>query len=443
MKIAVIGSGISGLSSAWLLSKLHYVVVYEADDRIGGHANTYEVKAPEGPYPVDTGFIVYNEATYPNFTALLDYLEVPTSPSRMTFSASFNDGAYEYSGTRLSGLFAQKSNLFNREHWRMMADIVRFFRTSVETARTSEHGLTLRQFLEQGDYSDAFINRHILPMSACIWSTPLIDMLDQPLDAFIQFFDNHGLLKLTNRPQWRTVTGGSKEYIKRLVADRIFELRLNSPVWRVSRHGDKVEIQSEHAAPERFDHVVLACHPDQALLLLDQPNAAEQHLLSKFQYSYNRAVLHTDDSFMPKRKQAWASWNYLQCGGAEKNMLSLTYWMNSLQPLPTGTDVFVTLNPGQPVASEKKIAEFSYAHPQFNAETVAAQKVFWNVQGQKNTWFCGAWLGAGFHEDGLQSGLAVAEQLGGVMRPWSVPEPSGRIHVHPVETASIFREAAE
>ncbi|MGI9371985.1 MAG: NAD(P)/FAD-dependent oxidoreductase [Hyphomicrobiales bacterium] len=441
--VAVIGSGIAGLSAGWLLSKTADVTLYEADDRLGGHANTVDIITPEGQCPVDTGFIVYNEATYPNLTNMFDHLGVETQSSTMTFAASFDDGAYEYSGTRASGLFAQKANILNTEHWRMIMDIARFFREGPGLTRDRDENYTLRALLKDGGFSQSFIKRHILPMGACIWSNSLSDVLDMSARAFVNFFENHGLLKITNRPQWRTVAGGSRAYIEKLTADWDAKVRLGTPVTAVRRSKSGVEVSTRHGDTAHFDDVVFACHSDQALALLADPTPRECALVGAIRYSPNKAVLHTDKNLMPKRQAAWASWNYLETSQTEQGSgVSLTYWMNALQNLPTKMDVFVSLNPARAVRDEHILQEFNYAHPVLNAHALRAQKELWALQGQNNTWFCGAWFGSGFHEDGLQAGLAVAEDLGGWQRPWKVENPSSRIHVT-TRPLATFQEAAE
>ncbi|MGI9481735.1 MAG: NAD(P)/FAD-dependent oxidoreductase [Hyphomicrobiales bacterium] len=442
-KIAVIGSGVSGLSASWLLSKSCDVTLFEADNRLGGHSNTVDVATPEGTVPVDTGFIVYNEATYPNLTALFRHLDVPTELSSMTFSVSFGGGAYEYSGTRASGLFAQRSNFFNAAHWKMIADIVRFFRTAASSISEREDTCTLDELLKNGDYSRAFIERHIVPMGACIWSSPEADVLKMPARAFVEFFENHGLLKISNRPKWRTVSGGSRAYVRQILNDTPAEVRMNTAVTSVHRGRDSIQVKTAGCEAELFDHIVFACHCDDALFLLDDPSHSERALLGAIDYAPNAAVLHTDRSMMPKRRSAWASWNYLHKGSGTGAGPSLTYWMNALQNLRTDKNIFVTLNPARPIGRSNLIGKFAYRHPVFDAGALRAQKNLWSLQGEKNTWFCGAWFGAGFHEDGLQAGLAVAEQIAGVPRPWSLDNPSSRIPVTKPAKEGGLLEAAE
>lgn len=443
-RIAVIGSGIAGLSAAWLLSQRHDVTLIEAERRIGGHSNTVNCLTPDGPIAVDTGFIVYNTATYPNLMALFDYLNVPTTPSLMGFGVSLDGGACEYSGDTLLQMMGNPGNLVVPGHWRMLWDIVRFFRTAEAQSKNLDEGVTLGQFLKAQGYSRAFMERHLLPMAGAIWSSSPNQMLDYPALSFLKFLGNHGLLQYNNRPQWRTVTGGSREYVERLIADSRFRILTGCPVRRVERSSAGVVVEDGLGFRDRFDHVVMATHADQALAMLKDPSPQERQCLSAFRYGRNRAVLHRDAKLMPRRRRLWSSWNYMAERGAQGRSSSITYWMNALQPLATSTDIFVSLNPQREPEAALVEREFAYEHPIFSAEAGLMQKRLWPLQGQQRTWFCGAHFGAGFHEDALQSGLAVAEQLGGMLRPWNVPNQSGRIHVTahtPAEPAHL--EAAE
>ena len=430
--VAVVGSGISGLSAAWLLAQRYEVTLIEADQRLGGHSNTVDAPGKNGPIPVDTGFIVYNTASYPNLIALFRYLNVPTAPTHMSFAVSLDQGAYEYAGSGLTSLFGQPSNIMRPSHWRMIADTLRFFREARDLDLAGvDGGLTLGQYLANAGYSDAFTAHHILPMAAAIWSTPSRAVLDFPVAAFVRFFANHGLLQISDRPEWRTVVGGSREYVKRLRAAFDGKILLGEPALRIARTTDGVTVTTTKGE-RRYDRCLVATHADDALRLLADPDGEERALLGAFQYASNRAVLHSDASLMPRRRRLWSSWNYLGAGHGIPTTLSVTYWMNNLQPLGEGSeDLFVTLNPSQDIAVERVVATFDYAHPIFDASAMRAQRDLWRLQGRRRTWFCGSYFGFGFHEDGLQSGLAAAEDLGGVRRPWSVPDESGRIHLRP------------
>ena len=427
--IAVIGSGISGLSAAWLLSQEHRVTLFEAEARPGGHSNTVDVDIDGTAVAVDTGFIVYNPPAYPNLTALFDHLKVPTAPATMGFSVSMGDGAYEYAGTNLAQLVGHARNLFDAGHWQLIRDIPRFFKTTLAKLPSLGEDVKIGQFLAAEGYSDYFIERHLLPMAGAIWSAAANDMRDYPALAFLRFFDNHGLLKLTNRSLWRTVTGGSRHYVSRLIADGRFELVLNASVRGIRRTPHGVSLRLRGDAELVFSDVVIATHADQALAMLDDASPRERGLLGRFRYSRNHAILHRDESLMPRRRRLWSSWNYLSAMPPAASASAVTYWMNALQPLNTKEPVFISLNPLRDPAKLKVLAEFDYAHPVFDAGAMTAQRDIWQIQGLNRTWFCGAHFGSGFHEDGLQAGLAVAEQLGDVKRPWSLTNPSGRMHL--------------
>jgi predicted NAD/FAD-binding protein len=431
MRIAVVGSGIAGLSAAWLLSQRHEVTLYESATRPGGHSNTVEV----GGNPVDTGFIVYNEATYPNLTALFAHLGVRTKDSEMSFAVSLDDGTLEYAGTNLRGLFAQRRNLVRPRFWSMLRDLRRFYREAPANIRSISPHTTLGTFLDAHGYSEAFQKDHLLPMAAAIWSGSAASLRDYPALHFIRFCDNHGLLQFTDRPVWRTVDGGSRVYVKKLLA-AIEDVHLGQAVRSIRRGIDTVVVHDATGNRQVFDHVVLACHADQALALLGDPTERENLVLGAFNYTRNRAVLHSDTRLMPRRRSVWASWNYLG-GHANADELHVTYWMNRLQGLTGMPPLFVTLNPAMEPDPATVLHEEVYDHPVFDTEAMQAQDALWSLQGRYRTWFCGAYFGAGFHEDGLQSGLAVAEQLGDVRRPWTVPNESGRIAVTPVELPEL------
>jgi predicted NAD/FAD-binding protein len=429
MKIAVVGTGISGLSAAWLLNGQHDVTVYEQNDYIGGHSNTVEIDINGQAISVDTGFIVYNPVNYPNLVALFKALDVPTKVSEMSFAASLGDGALEYSGTNLRGLLAQPLNVFRPRFIRMVRDIFRFYKQAPELlGDQSLRDMSLRDFLRANNYSHAFIYDHLMPMGAAIWSSSVEQMLDFPTLAFLRFFDNHGLVQLKDRPEWRTVDGGSREYVQRLTDSFSDRIRTGQPVTRIERHAETNTVICADGTQENYDHIVLACHADQALSLLAEPSSEERDTLGNIRYQANTAVLHTDTSLLPDRKHAWASWNYLGTGKDNQNqLLCVTYLMNLLQGLATDTPVMVTLNPCKEIDPAKIIETYDYDHPLFNIAAMQSQPKLWGLQGKQNTWFCGAYFGSGFHEDGIQAGLAVAEKLGGVKRPWTVPNPSTRV----------------
>jgi predicted NAD/FAD-binding protein len=430
--IAVIGSGISGLSAAWLLSHTDQVTLIEADNRPGGHSNTVDCEVGGREVPVDTGFIVYNPPAYPNLTALFEHLGVPTAPSNMSFSVSMGNGAYEYAGTGPAQLLGNAGNIVNPGHWRLIRDIPRFFRTTLAKLPSLAEDVTIADFLASEGYSDYFMDRHLLPMAGAIWSAAPGDMRAYPAKAFLTFFSNHGLLQITKRPLWRTVKGGSREYVSRLIRSGRFETRLRTPISAIKRHEGGVTLRAVNGEEQRFDDVVIAAHADQTLNMLTDASPEERRLLQAFRYSRNRAILHHDDRLMPRRRRLWSSWNYMAgLPPHEGTSSAVTYWMNKLQPLPIETPLFVSLNPLDEPDVGKVLAEFDYAHPIFDPSAMRAQKELWKIQGKRNTWFCGAYFGAGFHEDGIQSGLAVAEQLAGMRRPWRVANESGRIFLGP------------
>jgi uncharacterized protein len=428
LKVAIVGTGISGLSAAWLLSRRHDVTIYEQADRIGGHSNTVIAHVAGSTIPVDTGFIVFNRVAYPNLAALLTHLGIPTQASNMSFAASLDDGDFEYAGGTPMGLLAQKRNFVRPRFWSMLAGIRRFYREAPRDSEAAEYAdISLGDYLTRRGYGSAFRDGHLLPMASAIWSAAPSDMLSYPASSFIRFHSNHGLLRVTGRPIWETVSGGSINYVRRLIASLADKIKYSTAVVSVRRSDQAVTVIDSKGGAETFDHVVLATHADQALTVLADPSPFEKTLLGVFRYNRSLAVLHSDESFMPKRRAAWASWNYVAPRASQSEGASFTYWMNRLQNIPDDTPLFVTLNPPRAPSPGTLHHSETYEHPMFDVRAVKAQKRLWELQGVRRTWFCGAYFGFGFHEDGLQAGLAVAEQLGGVRRPWTVPNESGRI----------------
>ncbi len=430
-RIAVIGSGISGLSAAWLLSGSHSVTLYEREARLGGHSNTVYVDTPEGAIPVDTGFIVFNEWTYPNLIALFSHLGIETLASEMSFAVSAENGGFEYSGGSLAGLVGQPRNIVRPRFWRMMRDLHRFYTLAPAQLAAGElDDISLGNMLDEGGYSLGFQSDHLLPMAAAIWSGTVDGMRDYPAAAFTRFFINHGLFKYVGRPVWRTVVGGSKVYVDRISEG--VETRIGIGVRSIKRHEGRVTVIDQKGHEDTFDHVVMASHADQTLSMLSDADDLERQVLGPFKYQQNLAVLHSDPALMPTRKRLWSSWNYMTKQGtptSDDASVCVTYWMNLLQSLKTSTDLLVTLNPIEPPKQEHIFQTFQYQHPLFDEHTDGAQRRLWSLQGHRNTFYCGSYFGAGFHEDGLQSGLAAAEAVGGVRRPWNVENESSRIHV--------------
>ena len=420
MRIAVIGSGISGLSAALRLQPQHEVVLYESDPRPGGHAHTVDITLDGIRAPVDTGFLVYNERTYPLLIALFQELGVREAPTDMSFAASIGPHRLEWCGSNIRSLFAQPSNLLRPGFWRMLRDILRFNREATALA-LDEHASArldepLERYLERERYSAEFRDGYLLPMAAAIWSCSTATMTRFPLGSFVRFFHNHGLLQVEGRPRWMTVEGGSREYVSRIVS-RLRDVRLSEPVTSVVRRTGAGAVVHSASSVEQFDQVVFACHSDQALALLADPGEDERAVLSAVRYQSNRALLHTDTALMPARRRAWAAWNYLSDGQPGAPSVSVTYWLNRLQPLPFQTPVFVSLNPLTEPDPATLIREIQYAHPIFDSAAGRAQRRLKRLQGRRNTWFAGAWTGYGFHEDGLRSGLEVAEAIGRIGQP--------------------------
>ncbi len=422
MKVAVIGTGVAGLGAAWLLHRHCDLHVYEQEGRVGGHSNTVEVPGhrPGETVAVDTGFIVYNELTYPNLIRLFAALDVPTEASTMSFAVSADGGRLEYAGGGLRALFGQRRNLLRPSHYRMIRDILRFYREAPALLeRSEEREVTLGDYLLGQGFGDGFVYNHLLPMGAAIWSTTSAEMMRFPARSFVRFFHNHGLLKVRDRPQWRTVTGGSREYVRRLTAPFADRIRRDCAAVRVDRRPHSVMVRDAAGHEDRFDEVVIATHGDQALRLLGDADAGERAVLGAFRYTPNRTILHSDPALMPRRRAVWSSWNYLREGRDRDTRVSVTYWMNRLQNLDERVPLFVSLNPLRQPDPDRVHAELSYDHPQFDASALNAQHDIPFIQGRRSTWFCGSYCGYGFHEDALAAGLAVAEALG-ARRPWTL-----------------------
>jgi len=417
-RIAIIGAGISGLACAWLLSKRHDVVLFEANGYPGGHTNTVDATVDGETHPVDTGFLVYNDRTYPNLVKLFATLGVESADSEMSFSVRIGDGALEWSGSNLATVFAQPSNLANPRFLRMLSDLLRFNREASRLARGGGPVTgTLGEFLDAGGYGREVRELYLIPMAACIWSTPTTRINRFPMQTFLHFCANHGLLAVSNRPQWRTVKGGAREYVRKLLAG-IPDLRLATPVHQVRRFADRVELATDHGT-ERFDQVVLATHTDQSLAMLEHASVEERAVLKAIPYLANRAVLHTDERLLPRRRRAWASWNFhAPRPELSDEPVSLTYLINRLQPLPFSSPVMVSMNPVDEPREERVLASFDYHHPAFLEGSDEAKRRVASLQGRERTWYCGAWTRYGFHEDGLLSALNVARQMG-VPIPWT------------------------
>lgn len=440
MKIAVIGSGVSGLAAAWALAPHHEVTLYEKRDRPGGHAATVDIDYDGHEIAVDTGFIVYNNRNYPQLTRLFEHLGVETERTTMSFSVSLDEGRFEWCGDGLRSLFAQKRNLASPRFLMMLGNIVRFntrARRDLETGALC--GLTFGDYMAKGGYSASLRDDYLVPMTAAIWSTPAARMLDFPAESLIRFLDNHRLMQI-KPPWWRTVSGGSRNYVAKLLADFEGELLTGTGVTRIGRSPGQVTIHDSKGASYIYDGVVIASHTDQALRMLADPSDAERSVLSSINYRPNEVWLHRDPELMPKRGDAWAAWNYLgtRNGGSHRD-ITVTYWMNRLQNIDKRYPIFTTLNPPRPPRDEYVFGMYDYSHPQFDASALAAQSRLADIQGENNTWFCGAWTRYGFHEDGFASGLDVARQLGGGPR-WETAADK-RFNKHTAPTGLL--EAAE
>ena len=412
MKIAIIGSGISGLTSAYLLNRNHDITVFEANDYIGGHTHTHNIKIKNKEYAVDTGFIVYNERTYPNFIKLLDTLGVERQLSTMGFSVKSASEDYEYAGESLNSLFAKRSNIFRLGFLRMLYEMYRFGKKSDSTGLGLDVSITLGTYLRSENYSNEFINYFIIPMGAAIWSTPANKVLDMPAYFFIKFFYNHGMLEIINRPKWWVIKDGSSAYIKKIIKGFESKINLSSPIRTVSRLDNGIEIEIANSKkPLIFDAVVFATHSDQALGMLKDPTEKEKDILSSIPYQKNEVLLHTDSSVLPKRKLAWASWNY-QLDSNPESPVVLTYNMNILQSLDCDETFCVTLNDHQSVDKSKVLKKITYHHPLFTVKGIEAQKRKLEISGVNNTYYCGAYWHNGFHEDGVASAIEVCKHFG-------------------------------
>jgi uncharacterized protein len=411
MKIAVIGTGISGMLAARLLARDNDLHAFEANNYVGGHTNTVTFEASGKRYAVDTGFMVFNDRTYPNFIRMLGLLGISGRWSDMSFSVRCDKSGLEYQGGSLNGLFAQRRNLFRPSFYRMLRDILRFNRSARELLREEDDGLEMGEYLTRGRYSRQFIDHYLVPMGAAIWSARPDRFLHFPARFLVRFFENHGLLSVHDHPRWQTVVGGAAKYVEALTKPYAGKIRLNCPVVSIVRHKDRVMVTPQNGEAERFDCVVLAAHADQSLALLSDAAPAERELLSAFPYQRNDTVLHTDSSLLPRCRRAWASWNY-HIPRADGRPVALTYNLNLLQGQQSPDPICVTLNAAQSLDEQKIIRRIEYHHPTYSRAAVFAQKRFAEINGINRTYFCGAYWGYGFHEDGVKSALAVGEYFG-------------------------------
>ena len=406
MKLAVIGSGISGLSAAYHFSKNHKVDLFEQDDHFGGHSLTYDIKEEDKVVPVDLGFIVFNEQTYPNLISFFRELDVPFEKSNMSFSVSVKNSNVEYGGSGFNAIFANKKNLLNLKFLKMINEIISFYKKAPSLLNHNLSEDTLGNYLEKSKLSKYFIEYHIIPMVAAIWSMPFKKAKDMPLKLFLNFFINHGLFKLKNRPQWYTVTNRSRAYVNKVLEKISGEVFKNYKVSKISRSENNVRISIGNEYLD-YDHVILASHADQSLKILEEPTLEEDKILKRFSYVSNKAYLHIDENLMPLRKSAWSSWNSI----TKDNRTCITYWLNKLQNLKTSKNYFLTLNPVEQINNNKILKKIDFTHPYFNKENVKLQKDLHKLQGKKRTWFCGSYFGYGFHEDGLKSSIELLKKF--------------------------------
>lgn len=432
-KIAVVGSGIAGLSAGWMLNPHCDLTVFESGDEPGGHSHSVNVGTDSDPLWIDMGFIVFNAPCYPNLVALFEHLDVEHQPSDMSFGVSVDAGSLEYGSLGLKGIFAQRRNLFRPRFLSLLLDIVRFYREAPkDMAARQREGYRLGDYLRDRNYGRAFIDDHLLPQAAAIWSTSAAQIMDYPFRAFIAFFENHGLLQISDRILWRSVVGGAQAYLKKLIAPFRDRILTDSAIVAVRRSANGVVLTDRHGGTHAFDEVVFATHADVTLRMLSDASDDEMRVLGAFTYTHNEVVLHTDGAFMPRRKAAWSAWNYMgERDASNAQQLCVTYWMNLLQVLKDKPNYFVTLNPTHTIDPAKVVKRIDFEHPLFDARAIAAQDQLGGLQGLRNSWFCGAYFGSGFHEDGLQSGLAVAEAITGMPRPWAFDWSKSRIAYNP------------
>ena len=412
MKIAVIGSGISGLTSAYYLADNHDIHVFESESRIGGHTATVDVDYQGEQRAIDTGFIVYNDWTYPNFINLMNELGVSSRKTEMSFSVKCDETGLEYGGNNLNTMFAQRMNFLSPKFYGMIADILRFNKEAIQDLESGSivEGITLEQYLRDNRYSDAFVHKYLVPMGCAIWSASTESMLDFPLLFFVRFFKNHGLLSVNDRPQWHVLNGGSRSYLEPITQKFANKIRLNSEILEVDRSESKVTLVFQNGSKEYFDQVIFACHSDQALGLIKHPCGSEKSALSKIPYQPNEVVLHADDKLLPKKRLAWSSWNYWLREKYQQQAV-LTYQMNILQGFQSETNYCVTLNATESINPDKIIGEFNYSHPVFSLEGIEAARDIKSFNGGNRTWFTGAYLGNGFHEDGVLSAINVVKAI--------------------------------
>ncbi len=411
MRIAVVGTGISGLVCAWMLHGDHEITVFEANSYIGGHTNTVDVERSDRTWAVDTGFIVFNDWTYPNFIRILDKLGVESQESSMSFSVQNETTGLEYNGTSFNSLFAQRRNLLRPSHFRMLRDVLRFNEDAKAIIHSTNgvRALNLGEFVARRGYSRTFIENYLRPIGASIWSANPEQFFDIPAVYAARFFDNHGMLNIKNRPKWRVIKGGSREYVRRMTASFLDRIRLNTPVLGVTRRSDGVDVETRDGV-ESFDQIVIASHSDQALRMLNNPTRQEKEVLGAIPYQPNDTVLHSDERIMPQARRAWAAWNY-HVPRKASNHATITYNMNILQTLGSSEQFCVTLNRPEAIRSERVIRRFDYHHPVYSHATVGAQNRWNEINGVNRTWYCGAYWGFGFHEDGVKSALRVCEQF--------------------------------